>query len=82
VQHEAIRSSASSLEIRERTVTVLQPGWYGPVRNRTGGATAAEYSPSVSHILVHDGTHQESRKPTRNEQVSGSSPLVGSLESA
>jgi hypothetical protein len=37
----------------------------GSVRSGTVGA-AAEYSPSVRHVPVHDGTHKDSRKPTRN----------------
>jgi hypothetical protein len=61
------------------TATVLQPGWYGPVHSRTRDATAAGYSASVSQVPIHNGTYRDSRKPTRNEQASGSSPLVGSL---
>jgi hypothetical protein len=39
----------------------------------------AEILALVSYVPTRDGTHWDSRKPTRNEQVSGSSPLVGSL---
>ena|SRR5215212_4576271 len=60
------------------TATVLQRGWYGSVRSGRGDATAAGYSASVSHILTRNDTLQDSYKPTRSEQVSGSSLLVGS----
>src|SRR5829696_7123973 len=42
-------------------------------------STAAGYSASVNHVRTRNGTLQDSYKPTRNEQESGSSPLVGSL---
>lgn len=53
--------------VRERTATVLQPGWYGPVHSGTGDATAAERSASESHVPTRGGTLRDSYKPTRNE---------------
>src|SRR5215217_5148553 len=62
----ATRSRGSSLEISGRTATLLQPGWYGTVRSRTSDVTTAQYSASVSHAPLRDGTHQDSHKPTRS----------------
>jgi hypothetical protein len=53
--------------VRERTATVLQPGWYGSVHSGTGDATAAERSASESHVPTRGGTLRDSYKPTRNE---------------
>jgi hypothetical protein len=40
-----------------RSEGVLQTGWYGSVRSGTGDATAADFSASVSHVLVRERTH-------------------------
>jgi hypothetical protein len=42
-------------------------------------AAMTKISAWIGHAPLRGGTHKDSRKPTRNEQVSGSSPLVGSL---
>ena len=58
VELEPGRSRAMPGEnLRHHTAIVLQPGWYGSVRSGMGGATAAEYSPSVSQVSSRSDTH-------------------------
>ncbi len=65
-QHWASRSKWSSLVIRERTATVLQPDRYGSVSSGTGDAAKVKIVALGSHIPIRIGTHQDSRKPTRS----------------
>ncbi len=44
-------------QLLRRTATVLQPGWYGPVRSGMADAAMAEILALVSYVPPRDGTH-------------------------
>jgi hypothetical protein len=63
------------------TATVLQPGWYEPVRNRQSYSSKSPKTPQLSRISGRTGTHcNERHRIVAQEKVAGSSPVGRGVE--